>query len=130
MDGLDLHEVGQVFSCCEPCVRNKRCKQIILVLTFVLMTFDTVTDWINWVQWSRVGGYDMYYFASIFERVFLCVAAVGTELWIIEVFVTIKKWINIYQENHQRSPPKYERKFHEFLPNPVVNYSLSKQEVV
>ena len=22
MDGLDLHEVGHIFSCCEPCVKN------------------------------------------------------------------------------------------------------------
>ena len=66
-----LHEVGQVFSCCELCVENKRCHLIILVVTFVLMTFDMITDWINWIEWYGIGGYDQYFFASMFETVFL-----------------------------------------------------------
>ena len=129
MDGLDLHEVDHMFSCCEPCVKNRRWKQIILVISFVLVTVDVVTDWLNWIQWSGVGGYDQYYFASIFERVFLCVAAVGTGLWIIELLVIVRKWINIYQEQPERIPPKYGRNFHEYLPKPDVNDSLSKQKV-
>ena len=129
MDALDLHEVGHVFSCCEPCARNRRWKQIILVISFVLVTVDVVTDWINWVQWSGVGGYDQYYFASIFERVFLCVAAVGTGLWIIELFVIVKKWINTKHQHPKEIPPKYRRNFYNYLPKPEVNFSLSKQEV-
>ena len=53
------HDFGGVFSCCKPCTKNKRCKQIILVITFSLMTFDLITDWINWKQWSEVGGYNI-----------------------------------------------------------------------
>ena len=79
MDGLDLHKVGHIFSCCEPCVKNKRCKQIMLVVTFLLITFDTVTDWINWIEWIGLGGYDQYYFVSIFQKFFLTVAAVGKD---------------------------------------------------
>ena len=68
MDALPpLHEVGQVFSCCELCVENKRCHLIIPVVTFVLMTFDMITDWINWIEWYGIGGYDQYFFASMFE---------------------------------------------------------------
>ena len=129
MDTLDLHEVGHMFSCCEPCVRNRRWKQVILVISFVLVTVDVVTDWINWVQWSGVGGYDQYYFASIFERVFLCVAAVGTGLWIIELFVIVKKWINTKHQHPKEIPPKYRRNFYNYLPKPEVNFSLSKLEV-
>ena len=125
MDSLDLHEVGHVFSCCEPCVQNRRWKQVILVISFVLVTVDVVTDWINWVQWSGVGGYDQYYFASIFERVFLCVAAVGTGLWIIELFVIVKKWINTKHQHPKEIQPKYRRNFYNYLPKPEVNFSLS-----
>ena len=129
MDGLDLHEVGHMFSCCEPCVRNKRCKQIIFVISFVLITVDVITDWLNWVQWSGVGGYDQYYFASIFETTFLCVAAVGTGLWVIEVLVIVKKWINNNRQHIPRIPLKYGKNLHEYLPKPEINFSLSEQEV-
>ena len=128
MDALALREVGHMFSCCEPCVRNRRCKQVILIISFVLMTFDMVTDWLNWIQWSGVGGYDQYYFVSIFERLFLCVAAVGTGLWIIQIFVIIKKWINIYHGHPQRIPSTCHRNFHEFLPKPDFNYSLFESQ--
>ena len=125
MDAFELHEVGHMFSCCEPCVRKRRWKQIFTVVTFMLMTFDLVTDWLNWIQWLGVGGYDQYYFVSIFERLFLCIAAVGTGLWIIEVFVIVKKWINIYHEPPHRIPSSiYHTNFHEFLPEPDINYSL------
>ena len=112
-----LHEVGQVFSCCELCVENKRCHLIILVVTFVLMTFDMITDWINWIEWYGIGGYDQYFFASMFETVFLCVAAVGTGLWIMEVFLIVKKLINIRRESHGR---KTSIDFYEYLPKPEV----------
>ena len=118
MDALALHEVGHIFSCCEPCVKNKRYKQIILIISFVLMTFDMVTDWINYLEWSKVGGYDQYYFVSIFQKAFLCVAAVGTGLWIIEVFVIAKKFINIYRESLERNKSVDRMQFHECLPKP------------
>ena len=98
LDFLTLHEFGHMFSCCEPCVRNRRWKQMILIISFVLMTFDVVTDWLNWIEWKEVGGYDQYYFASIFQKIFLCVAAVGTGLWIVELFVIVKKWNNTYNK--------------------------------
>ena len=117
MDELALHEVGHIFSCCEPCVRNRRWKQIILVVTFLLMTFDMVTDWINYAEWSGVGGYDQYYFVSIFQKGFLCVAAVGTGLWIIEFFVLIKKFIGFCRSNNEENGLVDQKSFHECLPN-------------
>ena len=119
MDGLPpLHEVGQVFSCCELCVENKRCHLIILVVTFVLMTFDMITDWINWIEWYGIGGYDQYFFASMFETVFLCVAAVGTGLWIMEVCLIVKKLINIRRESLGRKTSTDHRNFNNYLPKP------------
>ena len=121
MDALPpLHEVGQVFSCCELCVENKRCHLIILVVTFVLMTFDMITDWINWIEWYGIGGYDQYFFASMFETIFLCVAAVGTALWIMEVFVIVKKLVNIRRECPGRKISSNNRNFYEHLPKPEV----------
>ena len=44
MDVLSTaHDFGNVFSCCEARTKNKRCKQVILVITFILLTFDLVT---------------------------------------------------------------------------------------
>ena len=107
MDALPpLHEVGSVFSCCELCTENTRCHWIILAITFVLMTFDMITDWINWIEWYGIGGYDQYFFASAFETIFLCVAAVGSGLWIIEVIVIIKKWINLRRKSQERKTPR------------------------
>ena len=101
-------------------VKNKRCKQIILIISFTLLTFDMVTDWINWAEWSKVGGYDQYYFASIFQKIFLCVAAVGTGLWIIEVFVIFKKWINIYRKPLIRNGSMDQNDFDESAPESEV----------
>ena len=117
LEALTLHEVGHIFSCCESCVKNKRCKQIILVVTFVLMTFDVVTDWLNWLEWREVGGYDQYYFVSIFQKFFLTVAAVGTGLWILELFVLIKSFINF---SHEEDGLIVQRRFHECLPEPEI----------
>ena len=130
MDALALHEAAYMFSCCELCVKNKRCKQIILVISFVLMTFDVGTDWLNWAEWSKVGGYDQYYFVSIFQKAFLCVAAVGTGLWIIEVFIITKKFINIYREHPEINRSLDRMDFHECLPRPrdISNNFLSKQD--
>ena len=37
--------VENTFTWCEPCIKN------VLIITFILVTFDLVTDWINWQQW-------------------------------------------------------------------------------
>ena len=121
LDFLTLHEFASIISCCEPCVKNKRCKKIILIISFTLLTFDMITDWINWAEWSKVGGYDQYYFASIFQKIFLCVAAVGTGLWIIELFVIIKKWINIYQKHLGRNASMGEKEFASVSEPQVIN---------
>ena len=99
MDALTLHELGHVFSSCELCVRNITCKLIILIISFILTTFDTITDWINYNEWRGVGGFDQYYFVFIFQMVFMSVAIVGTLLWIVELFVIIKKSESIYRQH-------------------------------
>ena len=126
-----MHEVGHMFSCCKPCVRNKRCKQIILLISFLLITVDVVTDWISWAEWSKVGGYDQYYFVSIFQKAFLCVAAVGTGLWIIEVFIITKMFINICREYPERNRSLDQMDFHKCLPKPgdFLDNVLSKQDI-
>ena len=121
MDALPpLHEVGNVFSCCELCTANKRCHLIILAITFLLMTFDMVTDWINWAEWYGVGGYDQYFFANMFEKIFLGVAMAGTVLWIIEVFIIAKKWIKLIHKHPESNTTKEEGGFDEFLPKPEI----------
>ena len=62
------------------------------------MIFDLVTDWINWKQWSEVGGYNMYGVAYIFTTTFLCVASVGSALWIIETIIIVVKLYWIYKK--------------------------------
>ena len=66
-----------------------------MAITFILMTFDLVTDWINWKQWSEAGGYDLYHFVFIFTTAFLCVALVGTILWITETIAISVKLLGI-----------------------------------
>ena len=61
------------------------------VESFILGTVDMVTDWINYIQWSTVGGYDQYYFVFILKTPFLSASLVGTVLWIFEVFLTVKR---------------------------------------
>ena len=56
-------------------------------------------------------------------------AAVGTGLWIIELFVIVKKWINTKHQHPKEIPPKYRRNFYNYLPKLEVNFSLSKQQV-
>ena len=133
MDALPpLQEVGNVFSCCELCTENRRCHLIILAITLVLMTFDMITDWINWIEWYGVGGYDQYFFASMFETIFLCVAVVSTTLWIMEVIVIIKKWINIYRKDPERKTTAYDQNIFErnkyILEPEVKNYPEDEEE--
>ena len=96
MDVLSTaNDFGHTFLCCEPCAKRKWCRQVVLVVTFVLMTFDMVTDWVNWKQWADIGGYDRHHFVYIFQTSFLCVAGVGTLLWLFETLIIVVKlhWI-------------------------------------
>ena len=87
MDVLSTaHDSGHVFSCCEGRMKNKRCKRVILMITFILMTFDLVTDWINWKQWSDVGGYNWHHLVFIFRSTFLFVASTGTIMIVVKLF--------------------------------------------
>ena len=61
------------------------------------MTFDLVTDWINWKQWSEVGGYNWHHLVYIIQIAFLCVASVGTALWTIETITIILKLFDIHR---------------------------------
>ena len=98
MDVLSTaHDFGHVFSCCEGRMKNKRCKQVILVITFIVMTFDLVTDWINWKQWSDVGGYNWHHLVFIFRSAFLFVASTGTVLWITETIMIVVKLFRIHR---------------------------------
>ena len=97
MDVLSTaHDFDNVFSCCEARTKNKRCKQVILVITFILLTFDLVTDWINWKQWSEVGPYSWHQFVFIYRTTFLCVAVVGTVLNTTEAITIVVKLFRIH----------------------------------
>ena len=61
------------------------------------MTFDLVTDWINWKQWSEVGGYNWYHVVYIFQTAFLCVASVGTAVWTMETITIIVKLFDLHK---------------------------------
>ena len=74
---------------------NLRCKQVVLLTTFLLMTFDMATDWFNWKQWSVLGGYNEYEFFHIFATAFLIVAAVGTILWALKAVVIVSKFPSV-----------------------------------
>ena len=74
---------------------NVRCKQVVLTTTFLLMTFNMVTDWFNWKQWSVLGGYNEYEFFHIFSTAFLVVAAVGTILWALKTVVIVAKFPSV-----------------------------------
>ena len=62
------------------------------------MTFDLVTDWINWKQWSEVGGYSWYHLVFIYRTTFLCVAIVGTVLNATETFTIVVKLFRVQNE--------------------------------
>ena len=97
MDVLSTaNDFSNVFSCCEPCTKNKRCKQAILVITFILMTFDLVTDWINWKQWSEVGGFSFYHLVFISRTMLLCATVVATVLFTTETFTIVIKLFRIH----------------------------------
>ena len=111
MDALStVQDLGHTFTCCEPCVQNSGCRRVILAITFILATFDLVTDWVNWNQWSVVGGYDQHHFVYIFQTAFFCVASVGTVLWIIETIIIVVKlvWIHRVGKNDAENPTDLE----------------------
>ena len=74
---------------------NLRRKQVVLIITFLLMTFDMVTNWFNWKQWSVLGGYNEYEFFHIFATSFLVVTAVGTILWALKTVVIVSKFPSV-----------------------------------
>ena len=70
------------------------------------MTFDLVTDWFNWKQWSGVGFYNWHHFIFIFKATFLFVASVGTALCIIEtITISVKLyWIHKMENTKDENP--------------------------
>ena len=72
-----------------------RCKRVVPIITFLLMTFDMVTDWFNWKQWSVLEGYNEYEFFHIFATAFLVVAAVGTILWVLKTVAIVAKFPSV-----------------------------------
>ena len=82
-----LDGCASICSQCWMCTKRKQLRIGVLMISFILGTVDMVTDWINYIQWSSVGGYDQHYFIFIFQTAFLCTAVVGTILWTIEVIL-------------------------------------------
>ena len=127
MDVLSTaHDFSNFFSCCETRTKNKRCRQVILVLTFILMTFDLATDWINWKQWSEVGGYNWHHLIFIFRTTFLCVVIVGTVIYTTETFTIVVKLFRIHTlETSDDENPSDERKV---IPHQMRQF-CNKQEM-
>ena len=75
--------------------KDIRCRKVIRI-SALLMTFDMVTDWMNWKQWAELGGYSNYYFIEMYQKPFLFVAIVGTVLWIIEGTLMMTKAVKFY----------------------------------
>ena len=86
-----LESFDSVFERFELCTKHKLLKIGVIIISFILGTVDMVTDWINYIQWSSIGGYDQYYFVDIFQTAFLCAGVAGTILWTVEVFLMIKR---------------------------------------
>ena len=75
------------------------------------MTFDLVTDWINWKQWLEVGGYSFHYLVFVFKTTFLCVAVVGTVIFTTETIVIVLKLFRIHRmETSDIENPSDERR--------------------
>ena len=69
---------------------NSRRKRVVFAVTFLLTTFDVLTDWLNWKQWAVLGGYNQYEFFHVFDIGFLAVAAVGTILWALKIVIIVR----------------------------------------
>ena len=107
-----------MFSRCELCIKQELLKMFILIVTFILGTVDLVTDWINFIQWSTVGGYDQYNFVSIFQTTFLFAAFAGTILWTIEVALLVvrsRECIQRYRERYMVGIRRGERNVYKWL---------------
>ena len=97
-----LDGCASIFSQCEMCTKREQLKIGVLIISFILGTVDMVTDWINWIQWRSVGGYDQHYFVYIITTTFLCAATMGTVLWTIEIFLLFhRSWKFIQRHGNQ-----------------------------
>ena len=104
-------DLSNTITCCEPCIKNVRCRKVFLIITFILVTFDLVTDWINWNQWSEVGGYSAHQAIYIYTTTFLLAASFGTALWTIEIITIVIKLFGIHRmENDDIENHSVERK--------------------
>ena len=90
------------------CTKKEQLKIGVLIVSFILGTVDMVTDWINYIQWRSVGGYDQHYFVYIFTTTFLCAATVGTVLWTIEIFLLFHRSWNLFKGIKISLTPKSE----------------------
>ena len=101
-----LDSCDNVFSQCDMLTKKELLKISFLITSFILGTVDLITDWINWKQWSSVGGYDQHYLMHIFQTTFLCAAVVGTILWTVELFLTIIRTYESFPRHQKRSKPR------------------------
>ena len=92
------------------------------------MTFDLVTDWINWKQWSEVGGYNWHHLIFIFRTTFLCVVVVGTVTYMTEAFTIVVKLFRIHTlETSDDENPSDERRG---CPHEIRAYSEQQETKV
>ena len=98
-----LNSFDSILERFELCTKQELFKVGVRMISFILGTFDMVTDWINWKQWSFYGGYNLYHFVFIFQTTFLCAAVVGTILWAVEVYLMIKRSRESIQRYQKRS---------------------------
>ena len=110
---------------CGICTKKKQLKIGVLIVSFILGTVDMVTDWINWNQWTSVGGYDQFHFIFIFQIAFLCATAAGTFLWTIEVILMIHRSCGLFQKGLNQS--KEEPNLNEEYTNKSKCSSLSER---
>ena len=80
--------------------RNFWCKQVVVAVTFLLTTFNVVTDWLNWKQRSVLGGYNLYEVFHIFSTAFLAVAVAGTILLILKIVAIAFKYLWVPRQDN------------------------------
>ena len=56
-------------------------------------------DFINYQQWSFVGGYDQYHIVYIFRTVFFCSVVMGAILWFIEGYLMLQRSWEFFQRH-------------------------------
>ena len=110
-----MDSCASIFSQCGMCTKKEQLRIAVLIISFILGTVDMVTDWINYIQWKSVGGYDQHYFVYIFTTTFLCAASVGTVLWMIEVIIMIHRSWKFIQRHQNQSNTKVRRNVQEPL---------------